>query len=293
MFESKMNLVSTADVKSILATHGMHPKKRLGQNFLVDRNVLNRLVDAAGVEPGSRVLEIGPGLGVVTRELAERGAKVVCVEADRDMEAVLAEQTAGAGDVEVVIQDFLKVDLPSFLSERAEGPWTVVGNLPYYITSPILAALIDAKQTWKRAIVTMQREVADRLRAEPGTKEYGSLTVFVRYHCEISSVMRVSKNVFYPVPDVDSEIIALDVRDQPPFEVLDEKTFFKVVRSSFAMRRKTLLNTLGNSVDLGWGKDRASEVLSAAGVSAERRGETLGIDEFARIANAAHSVSST
>ena len=285
-----MNLVSVADIRSVLAAHGMRPKKRLGQNFLVDRNVLNRLVDAAGIEAGSQVLEIGPGLGVVTRELALRGARVVCVDADPDMQSILNEYSAEAGEVEIVIRDILKVDLPGFLKERGDGPWTVVGNLPYYITSPILTKLIDDKRAWRRAVVTVQREVADRLRAEPGTKEYGSLTVFVQYHCQIFSVMRVSRNVFYPVPDVDSEIIALDVRDKPVAEVLSEDTLFKVVRASFGMRRKTLLNALGNSSELGWGKDRASEVLSIVGISEGRRGETLGIDEFAAISNAAQDV---
>ena len=232
------------------------------------------------------VLKIGPGLGVVTRELAAKGARVVCVEADRELEPVLRETLADAGSVEIVMADFLKLDLPEFITERGGGKWVVVGNLPYYITSPILAKLIEAKDNISSMVLMVQREVAQRLAAPPGSDDYGALSVFVQFHCDIKTVVRVSKNVFYPIPDVDSEVIELTVVDKPRVDVRDECLFFKITRAAFGKRRKTLLNALSSSDDLGWTKDQARAVLESAGIDPERRGETLSLIEFARISNA-------
>lgn len=265
----------------------MRPRKRLGQNFLIDRNVLNRIVDAAAIEAGSSVLEIGGGFGVVTRELAAWAERVVCVEADRALEAILRETLAGLENVEVVIADFLKLDLARMIEERGGGKWVVVGNLPYYITSPILVKLVEARRQLARMVLMVQREVADRLQARPGTDDYGALSVYVQYHCEMNSVLSVSRNVFYPVPEVDSELIRLVPRPSPPVAVQDEGLFFDIVRSAFGKRRKTLLNALSSSAGLAWNRDRAERALTAAGINAGRRGETLSMEEFARIANAA------
>lgn len=280
-----MNLTSTQQIKSLLAQHGLRPKKRLGQNFLIDRNVLDRIVGAVEAGPGVNVLEIGPGLGVVTRELALSGARVVCVEADRDFEPILRDMLAGEGDVEVIIEDFLKVDMTEFFGERGGGKWVVAGNLPYYITSPIIARLIDAKDHVSAIVLMVQREVARRLAAPPGSDDFGALSVFVQYHCDIQSVMKVSKNVFFPIPDVDSEVVKLTVLNQPRVSVRDEGLFFKIVRAAFMKRRKTLLNALGSSNELGWDKDKAREVLTSAGIDPERRGETLSLGEFARVSD--------
>jgi 16S rRNA (adenine1518-N6/adenine1519-N6)-dimethyltransferase len=235
------------------------------------------------------VVEIGSGLGVLTQALAATGARVVTVEADKTLEPVLNETLDGLGNVELVISDFLKIDLPQFLRERADGKWTIVGNLPYYITTPILVKLIESKELVADVLVMMQREVADRLAGAPGSDSYGSISVFVNYHFEQSSVMRVSRNVFYPVPDVDSELIKLTPRAAPPVEVRDEALMFRVVRASFGKRRKTLANALSSSDDLGWDRGEALEALEAAGVDPGRRGETLSIEEFAAIANAHRS----
>ncbi|MCL5102815.1 MAG: 16S rRNA (adenine(1518)-N(6)/adenine(1519)-N(6))-dimethyltransferase RsmA [Armatimonadetes bacterium] len=278
-----MNLTSAPQIKKLLSDHGLRPKKRLGQNFLIDKNVLDRIVDASGAGPGVNVLEIGPGLGVVTRELAAKGARVVCVEADRDLEPALREALADTPEVEIVIEDFLKLDLPKFLGSRGEGKWVVVGNLPYYITTPIIAGLLEVKSRISSIVLMVQREVAHRIQAEAGSDDYGALSVFVQYHCDIDSVMKVSRNVFYPIPDVDSEIIRFTVRDSPRVAVRDERQFFAIVRAAFGKRRKTLLNALGTSDDLDWGKDRAAAMLAAAGIDPERRGETLTIEEFARV----------
>jgi len=281
-----MNLTSAAQVKSLLREYNLNPKKRLGQNFLIDRNVLNAIIAASGVVPGVNVLEIGPGLGTVTVELARAGARVVCVEADAALEPVLASTTAGL-KVRVVIGDFLKIDLFELISPETDKKWTVVSNLPYYITSPILAKLVDAKALFSSMVLMVQREVARRIQAIPGSDDYGSLSVYAQFHCRIESVMKVSHNVFFPVPEVDSEIVKLIPRGVPAAAVRDEELLFRIVRASFSKRRKTLLNALGESAELGWGRDRAKEVLRLAGIDETRRGETLSIEDFARLTNVA------
>jgi 16S rRNA (adenine1518-N6/adenine1519-N6)-dimethyltransferase len=280
-----MNLTSAPQVKALLASHGMHPKKRLGQNFLIDRNVLDRLLGAADITPDSLLLEIGPGLGVVTRELASRDCRVVCVEVDKDLDPILHDVLQDVPEVEIVIEDFLKLDLPVFLGQRGEGRWTVIANLPYYITTPILTKLIETKLQIRSILLMVQREVAQRLKAGAGSDEYGALTVFAQYHCCIESVMKVSRNVFYPIPDVDSELIKLVVRDKPAVEVCEEALFFAIVKAAFGKRRKTLLNALSSSEDLGWDREQAESALQRAGIDSGRRGETLTLDEFAAISN--------
>ena len=281
-----MNLTSAPQVKNLLAAHGIHPKKRFGQNFLIDRNVLDRLVNAADLGPDSHVLEIGPGLGVVTCETTERAARVVCVEVDRDFDPILHEVLAGRENVEIVIRDFLEINIREFLRERDCGRWVVIANLPYYITTPIVTSLLGCKECFSSILLMVQREVARRLRSTAGSEDYGAITVFVQYHCSVESIMKVSRNVFYPIPDVDSELIKLIVRDKPAVDVIDEKLFFKVVRASFGKRRKTLLNALSSSEELCWSKDRAEAALAGAGINPGRRGETLSLEEFAAIANA-------
>ena len=214
----------------------------------------------------------------------------VCVEIDQTLRTILETVIEGQGRVELLFADFLKLDLVELLLSRGGGKWTVVGNLPYYITSPIIAKLIEAKEYVSSAILMVQREVADRLQAQPDSEDYGSLSVFVQYHCAIETVMRVSRNVFYPVPEVDSTVIKLDVLEKPAVAVLDEGLFFEIVRSAFGKRRKTLLNALGSSERLGWDKARAQAVLDAAEIDGTRRGETLSLEEFARLADGAHGL---
>lgn len=282
-----MNLTSTSQIKNLLAEHGLRPKKRLGQNFLIDRNVLDRLVISSGTGKNTNVLEIGPGLGVVTRELALSGARVVCIEADKNFESILRDTLTDVPDVEIIIQDFLDVDLPVFFDVHGDGKWIVVGNLPYYITSPILAKLIEAKKYISSVLLMVQREVAARLQADPGSDDYSALTIFVQYHCDIQSVMKVSKNVFYPIPEVDSELIKLVMRDAPKVDVSDERLFFRIVRAAFGKRRKTLMNALSSSDDLLWEKDRTRSILESACIDGGRRGETLSLQEFAVLTDTA------
>lgn len=283
-----VNLLSPAQVTQLLARHGLRPKKRLGQNFLIDRNVLRKIIDAAELTSESHVLEIGPGLGTVTREAAEVAAKVVAVEMDRDLIPVLEETVGGCPNVEIVHADFLRLDLPAFLeSHFGEARCTVVANLPYYITSPLIIRLIDVKDRIERMIVMVQQEVADRLAAQPGTKDYGSLTVLIQYHCFVRMVARVKRTVFYPAPEVDSAIIRLDVRPSPAVDVPNEALFFRIVRAAFGQRRKTLPRALSGSPDLGWTREKAGSALTKAGIDPGRRGETLSLEEFAEIARAA------
>jgi len=276
---------SPLSAKKLLTEYGLRPKKRLGQNFLIDRNILSRIIEAADITPGSNVLEIGPGLGVLTQGLLDSGARVVCVEADPHLRPVLEKVLAGYERVEIIIKDFLEIDLPTFLRDRADGKWIAVGNLPYYITSPIITKLLDSRTMFSHILLMVQREVAERLKSAPGSEDYGALTVLVQFYCDIVSVMRVSRNVFYPVPEVDSELVKLIVRERPRAEVSDESLFFRIVRAAFGKRRKTLENALSSSPDLGWDKEKARRILERAEIDPARRGETLSIEEFARIAN--------
>jgi 16S rRNA (adenine1518-N6/adenine1519-N6)-dimethyltransferase len=285
-----VNLLSPVQVRRLLERCGLRPKKRLGQNFLIDRNVLQKILDAAELDRESAALEIGPGLGTVTREIAEVAAKVVAVEADRSLMPVLSETVGDFPNVEIVHADFLKLDLPSFLAAHfGETRCVVVANLPYYITSPIITRLIEAKQAVERMVLMVQEEVAERLTAQPASESYGALSVFVQYHCLVRTVARVKRTVFYPSPEVDSALVRLDVRASPAVNVPNEGLFFRIVRASFGQRRKTLLRSLSGSPELGWTRQTADAVLARAGIDPVRRGETLSIEEFASLARAATS----
>lgn len=283
----KTDLTSPVQLKELLRRYNLHPKKRLGQNFLVDRNVLGKILDAADIREGDAVLEIGAGAGVLTLALAERGARVVAVEVDRALTAVLSEVLAGYPNVTIVNADILSLDLPQLLTGHfGEAKVKVIGNLPYYITSPIIAELLQARDRIERIVLMVQKEVAERLKASPGTKDYGSMSVFVQYYSEPEIVAHVSKNVFLPPPDVSSAIIRLMPRAKPPVDVPGDELFFDVVHCAFGQRRKTLLNSLSDCPALGLSKDQVSQVLRNAGIDPSRRAETLSLDEFAQIARA-------
>jgi 16S rRNA (adenine1518-N6/adenine1519-N6)-dimethyltransferase len=285
-----VNLLSPIEVKRLLERYSLRPKKRLGQNFLIDRNVLDKILHAAQLDRTSAVLEIGPGLGTVTREIAEVAAKVVAVETDRSLLPPLSETVGDFANVEIVHADFLKLDLPSFLAVHfGQSRCVVVANLPYYITSPIITKLIEARERIERMVLMVQGEVAERLNAEPASEGYGSLTVFVQYHCQVRTVARVKRTVFYPAPEVDSALVRLDVRRSPAVSVPDDRLFFRIARASFGQRRKMLVRSLSGSPELGWTRQTAEAVLEAAGIHPTRRGETLSIEEFANLARAAAS----
>ncbi|MBP5719270.1 MAG: 16S rRNA (adenine(1518)-N(6)/adenine(1519)-N(6))-dimethyltransferase RsmA [Abditibacteriota bacterium] len=279
------NLSSPAVIKNILAERGLMPKKGLGQNFLIDKNILRKIAESAAEDGNRRVIEIGPGLGALTQALIEAGLRPACVEADGTLEEHLRDFFGD--DIDLIFGDFLKIDTDSlFGSEKA----TVVGNLPYYITTPIITKLIENRDKVKSVTMMIQREVADRLRSAPGSSDYGSLTLFVRYYCDVKSVVKVSRNVFYPVPKVDSEVLKLTMRDTGAVETSDEKLMFDIIRSAFGKRRKTLLNALANSEYLLWTKDFAAEVLAKTGIDEKIRGEKLDLGDFAALANTAREL---
>ncbi|MBQ7525272.1 MAG: ribosomal RNA small subunit methyltransferase A, partial [Abditibacteriota bacterium] len=247
--------------------------------------ILRKIAESAAEDGNRRVIEIGPGLGALTQALIEAGLRPTCVEADGTLENHLRDFFGD--DIDLVFGDFLKIDTDSlFGSEKA----TIVGNLPYYITTPIITKLIENRQRVKSVTMMIQREVADRLRAQPGSSDYGSLTLFVRYYCDVRSVVKVSRNVFYPAPKVDSEVLKLIMRDKGAVETSDEKLMFDIIRSAFGKRRKTMLNALSNSEYLLWTKDFAAEVLAKAGIDEKIRGEKLDLKGFAALANTVHDL---
>jgi 16S rRNA (adenine1518-N6/adenine1519-N6)-dimethyltransferase len=283
-----VNLTSPSQVTALLQRHGLRPRKRWGQNFLIDRNTLENVLRAAAVEPEDRVLEIGPGLGTLTRELALRCGRVAAIEIDPLLAAVLRGETvADLANVEVITGDALEIDLTEILG-AGTGPaaalWKAAANIPYYITTPLIERMLAVKERLERIVLMVQREVAERLVAAPGTEAYGALSVFVQYHTRPEITARASRNAFLPPPAVDSAIVRLLVRREPAAPVRDEALFFQVVRATFQQRRKTLLNSL--TTVPGLARDAAGAALAQAGIAPGRRGETLAVTDFARLADA-------
>lgn len=282
-----MNVSHPAQAAAILRKYGIAPKKSLGQNFLVDANVLRNIVRAAELDKEKGVLEIGPGIGALTQHLAEAAGRVVAVEIDRRLLPVLEETLAPYGNVAVIHGDILAMDLPRLFAERFSGlkAASVVANLPYYVTTPILMSLLETDLPLEFIVVMVQKEVAERLAAPPGSKAYGSLSIAVQYRCEAEVAAVVPPTVFIPRPDVDSAVIRLRKLDRPRVKTEDESFMFDVVRAAFARRRKTLLNNL----QARFGKDRKEALLAAlaeTGIDPGRRGETLSIAEFAALGDA-------
>ncbi len=283
-------LYTPKTLQKIRNKYNFKPSKSLGQNFLIDGNILERIVDSAGINKGDLVIEIGPGIGALTAEAAAKAAFVTAVEIDRSLIPILSETLAPFTNIRIVHGDIMKIDLHDVIrtAEAKSGMSfdgvKVLGNLPYYITTAILMMLLEcAWELLDSITVMMQKEVADRILALPQTKEYGALSVSVQYYCTVNRVLQVSKEVFWPVPKVNSTVLKLDVRKKKAVELSDENIFFEVVRAGFGQRRKTLLNSLSSMGRLD--KDGVSKVLFSAGIDPKRRAETLGIHEFARLAN--------
>ena len=272
-------IASPAVTRHILKSFGLHASKRLGQNFLVDGAVVKDIVAAAEIVAGDRVLEIGPGIGTLTQGLLEAGAHVTAVELDKKLPAVLAETLASYEHLCVVPGDILKTDIRALMENQ---PFKVAANLPYYITTPILLALLEQRLPITHIVTMVQKEVAERMIAAPGSKIYGALSVAVQYHTEPRIVRDVAPRSFIPAPEVASAVIACRKREKPPVEVEDERMFFRVVRAAFGQRRKTLANAL---LGVGASKTAVRRALEEAGIDAQRRGETLRLAEFAHLAN--------
>lgn len=254
--------------------------KKLGQNFLIKRGIVDEIVKAADLQEGEPVLEIGPGIGTLTQGLAQSGANVTAIELDTRLLEVLDTTLAQYSNVTIVHGDVLKLDVPSIMNNE---PFKVVANLPYYITTPIIMSLLESRLPIERLVVMVQKEVALRMVAKPGTKDYGALSVAVQYYTKPDIVLDVPPKSFLPAPAVTSSVIRCVLRDQPPVDVVDEKLFFRVVKAGFAQRRKTFANTMKTT---GLSKDRIEELLTKANIDGQRRGETFTLQEFADVANA-------
>ena len=254
--------------------------KKLGQNFLIKRGIVDEIVHAAELTPGEPVLEVGSGIGTLTQGLAQSGADVTAIELDRRLLEVLDTTLASYDNVRIVHGDVLKLDVPTIMNHK---PFKVVANLPYYITTPIIMSLLESKLPIERLVVMVQKEVALRMVAKPGTKDYGALSVAVQYYTEPDIVLDVPPKSFLPAPAVTSSVIRCVLRDKPHVDVIDEKLFFRVVKAGFAQRRKTFSNTMKTT---GLSKDRIEELLAKANIDGQRRGETFTLQEFADVANA-------
>ena len=277
--------------QEILKKYGFSFKKSLGQNFLIDPNILRNIVSHANLTENSGAIEVGPGIGALTEHLARAAKKVVSFEIDQRLLPVLEDTLSPYDNVKIVHSDILKADVPAVIAEEMPGieDIMVVANLPYYVTTPILMKLLNDRLPIRGFVVMMQKEVADRITAKPGTKAYGSLSIAIQYYCTAEVAMVVPKTVFMPQPNVDSAVIRLIRHEKPPVEVIDEDFLFEVSRASFAQRRKTILNNLQNSLPNGkQKKDEIIRALEQVGVEPTRRGETLSIEEFGRLSDALH-----
>lgn len=277
-------IASPEVVHYVCKRFGIHMSKKLGQNFLIRRSVVDEIVAAAELTAGEPVLEIGPGIGTLTQGLAQSGAAVTAVELDRRLLEVLDTTLAQYNNVRIIHGDVLKVNIPEIMNHK---PFKVVANLPYYITTPIIMSLLEMKLPIERLVVMVQREVAERMVAQPGTKAYGALSVAVQYYTEPSIVMDVPPRAFMPAPEVTSAVICCRLREKPPVEVADEKLFFRVVKAAFAQRRKTFSNTMKTT---GLDKETIASVLAKANIDGARRGETFSLQELADVANAWHAL---
>lgn len=284
-----MDLTDITTVKRVLARHGFTFSKSLGQNFITDPTVCPKMADLCGVTADAGVIEIGPGCGVLTVELAKRAAKVVAIELDARLLPVLAETLDGCRNVEVLNADVLKTDLAALIDAHFPAmPVYVCANLPYYITSPVVMYLLQSKLPVENITVMVQKEAAERLCAEVGERDSGAVTVAVNYYAEAEKLFAVGRDSFTPAPKVDSEVIRLTPRTEPPVAIADEKRFFSVVRAAFSQRRKTAVNGLSSGLSLS--KDRVTAALEAARLPAGVRAETLSMEQLARLTEALYEM---
>ena len=277
---------SLEDTKFILKKYNISASKKLGQNFLVDDSVIESIIESAEVNKKDLIIEIGPGLGTLTSKLLERAGKVIAVELDDRMISILEERFKLYHNFILLHEDILKVNLQELIKQNKENLENVkiVANLPYYITTPIIMKLLEDRLEIDSITVMVQKEVADRITAVPGEKNSGAITYSINYYAEAEKVVFVNKDSFIPSPEVNSEVIKLQIRKEPVVKVLNEEIFFKVIKASFMQRRKTLLNGLSNAGVLK-NKEKLKEILNNMGLNSEVRGETLTIEQFAKLAN--------
>ena len=285
---------SRTRTRAIMEKYGIHTKKGFGQNFLTDLNVLKNIVSAAEITRDDNVIEIGPGIGALTEQLAQAAGEVLALEIDQDLIPVLAEVLAPYDNVTVLNQDVLQANLPELIKQQftdPSRPIKVVANLPYYITSPILMNLLAAPVDWAAICVMMQKEVAQRLTAQPGTKQYGALTLAIEYQMTAEIAFNVSRRVFVPAPDVDSAIVVLKPRTTPlPVQPFNKQKLFGFIRGCFAHRRKSLWNNLQATIGKQPAvKEKMQAILTALTISPQTRPERLTLEQFIELANALHA----
>jgi len=269
---------------------GFRPRKRWGQNFLIDHNIATKIISSAELSPKEIVLEIGAGKGILTGKIASQVNKVIAIEIDKKLCSLLREELKNYKNVEIIEGNFLKLDISRFLGVDSSSPVKVIANLPYYITSPIIVRLLSMKQ-WSEAIFMVQKEVGERITASPGGKDYGALSILVQYHCDVEKQFNVSRNVFRPKPDVDSVVIKLKLLQRPRIKVEDEKLFFRIVHAAFSQRRKKLSNSISNVLEID--KYPLENLLERLNISPTRRAETLSMEEFGAISDSLESVNAT
>ncbi|MBR0132309.1 MAG: 16S rRNA (adenine(1518)-N(6)/adenine(1519)-N(6))-dimethyltransferase RsmA [Lachnospiraceae bacterium] len=278
------NLVKPEETIKILKKYNFNFQKKFGQNFLIDSHVLDKIISAAEITKEDTVLEIGPGIGTMTQALCEAAKQVIAVEIDKNLIPILENDTLKDYDNAVVVNnDILATDIPALLKENGTDSAKVVANLPYYITTPIIMGLLEKHAPVKSITVMVQKEVAVRMQAAPGNKDYGALSLAVQYYCEPYLAANVPQNCFIPRPNVGSAVIVLKLHDTPPVKVSDEKFMFKLIRAAFNQRRKTLVNALRNSPELSLTREQIEEALTKLNMDINIRGEMLGLEEFARL----------
>lgn len=284
---NQIDIATPTRTKEILKKYNLSAKKSLGQNFIVDSNILRNMVDAGDVDKDTTVIEIGPGIGALTEQIAKAAKDVYAFEIDDRFLTVLDDTLSAYSNVTVIHQDILKVDFEAFKEEYLQDTTRllVIANLPYYITTPIIMHLLESSLPIERMLLMMQKEVANRLGAEPSTKAYGSLSIALQYYTEVEVAFMVPRTVFNPQPNVESAVVRLDVREEPAVAVKDEKLFQTIVRASFTQRRKTIWNNLKKMVNDKEKEPTLREAFEDAGIDPSRRGESLAIAEFGKLAD--------
>jgi len=291
----KKYIASPTRTKEILSTYEFVFKKSLGQNFIIDANVLKNMIHYANIHEHSGVIEVGPGIGALTEQLAIHAKKVVAYEVDQRLLPILQDTLQAYNNIHIIHQDILQANLHADIKVHFSNieDIHIVANLPYYITSPIMMSLLQAKLPVKNMTMMLQKEVAERIIAHPNNKDYGSLSVIVQYFSDVEKVMQISPHVFLPQPKVDSSILKLTLRNEPPVQVSNESYFFSFVRACFANRRKTLRNNLRSYFKKLLTKTTIDHILKTTGIDGQRRGESLTINDFAQLANAFYAVTKT
>lgn len=279
-------LGNTRNTAEIIGKYQFHFQKKFGQNFLIDSNILDKIIESAQLTKDDCVLEIGPGIGTMTQYLAEQAGEVVAVEIDKNLIPILEDTLSDYSNVTILNEDILKVDIGKIVEERNGGkPIKVVANLPYYITTPIIMALFESHVPLLSVTIMVQKEMADRMQVGPGTKDYGALSLAVQYYAKPEIITRVPASCFMPRPNVDSTVIRLTRYEKPPVEVENEAYLFAVIRASFNQRRKTLANGLANAGNLGVNRQIVEETLDEMGLSRQIRGEALNLKQFTDLSN--------